>query len=470
MPAFFIDFEKFKTLSEFPRYPDQKDLCTPFEFIERENALIIYISHSWLRETPESDGYPGKPHPDNIANEQFKLCVLGILKTYKSLAPDMAACYIWMDYCCLDQDGDYTAELAAQLEYVMSLTDCIFTPIYGVESNTATIVKNMYEDYHVSTWDGPNGYLNSAWNRAEMFYSANIPVYTNPARASKFRLGLKHHVAAGTRCHLLFGASQVITNQLPVVLPPISNLYLTSMSPVNGRLTNVDRDKPRLIKLMGNLNTMTSTREEYTGEYNVEGKYHGKGVFKFASGDVYDGEWKDGQMDGQGMYKYSDGDVYEGNYKNGQYDGYGEYRYASGAVYKGQHKADKKHGQGVYKYANGTIYEGEWRDGEKNGQGTCQYTSGAVYRGEWKDDKYHGVGEYMYASGDVYNGDYRLGKYCGRGVYKYEDGTVYEGEYKDDKRHGKGRLTGPDGAILYEGLWKNGNPLKGGSGGCCNIS
>lgn len=471
MCALFIDFEKFKLLSEFPRYPDNKDLCTPFDFIERENTLLVYISHNWLRESPDSEGYTGKPHPDNIANEQFKLCVLGILKAHKSLAPDMAACYVWIDYSCLDQDSDYTSAMVTQLENVMSLTDCIFTPIYGVESNTATIVKNMYEDYHVSTWDGPEGYLNNAWTRAEMFYSSNLPVYSNPARASKFRLGLKHHVGNGTRCHLLFGASQVIANQIPVVLPPLSNAYLTRLSPINGRLTNEARDRPRIAQLMGSLNTLSSIREEYSGEYNAEGKYHGKGMFKYASGDVYDGEWKNGKMDGQGLYKFADGDIYEGEYKNGLFEGYGEYKFSSGALYKGEHVADRKHGMGVYRYANGTIYEGEWVNGEKNGKGSCKYTSGAVYIGEWKDDKYHGVGEYKYASGDVYTGEYKQGKFCGIGVYKYADGTVYEGEFRDDKRHGKGVLRAADGNPVYEGSWRNGNPLnKSGGGGCCVVS
>lgn len=58
-------------------------------------------------------------------------------------------------------------------------------------------------------------------------------------------------------------------------------------------------------------------------------------------------------------------------------------------------------------------------------------------------------------------------------MYQYIDGTVYEGEYKDDKRHGTGILRDAEGAIVYSGTWKNGNPVNkggGGGGGCCVIS
>jgi hypothetical protein len=43
---------------------------------------------------------------------------------------------------------------------------------------------------------------------------------------------------------------------------------------------------------------------------------HGRGVFKFANGDMYDGDWKDNYMHGRGFFKYADGSSYEGEWKN----------------------------------------------------------------------------------------------------------------------------------------------------------
>ena len=32
----------------------------------------------------------------------------------------------------------------------------------------------------------------------------------------------------------------------------------------------------------------------------------------YAHGETYDGEWKSGKMEGKGLYKYADGNEYEG--------------------------------------------------------------------------------------------------------------------------------------------------------------
>lgn len=43
-----------------------------------------------------------------------------------------------------------------------------------------------------------------------------------------------------------------------------------------------------------------------------QGKKTGKGLYKYANGDVYDGEWKDGSMNGYGVYTSHDGGKYKG--------------------------------------------------------------------------------------------------------------------------------------------------------------
>lgn len=40
--------------------------------------------------------------------------------------------------------------------------------------------------------------------------------------------------------------------------------------------------------------------------------------------------------------------------------GYGVYKYANGATYRGEWKNNKHHGKGEYQFPNGTFYEGDW--------------------------------------------------------------------------------------------------------------
>ena len=49
---------------------------------------------------------------------------------------------------------------------------------------------------------------------------------------------------------------------------------------------------------------------------------HGFGVFKYSSGDIYEGIWaKDAYI--KGKFSYSNGDVYEGEFKHNLMHGYG---------------------------------------------------------------------------------------------------------------------------------------------------
>jgi len=56
----------------------------------------------------------------------------------------------------------------------------------------------------------------------------------------------------------------------------------------------------------------------------------GRGVWKGANGDIYDGEWKDDKAHGKftsevrvivlgrGVYKWANGNIYEGEFKDGK--------------------------------------------------------------------------------------------------------------------------------------------------------
>eukprot|EP01041_Mallomonas_annulata_P004389 gene4389-8738_t len=122
-----IPFELFKQNRSFPRFPENKDLCIDAANINRQDSFIVFISHCWLRGWSEKDGWDGRPHPDSANHDKFQLTVEGIEKTMKFYAPGMTECYVWLDFACMDQDGNPAGELK-QLDTIVQTADCIFTP------------------------------------------------------------------------------------------------------------------------------------------------------------------------------------------------------------------------------------------------------------------------------------------------------------------------------------------------------
>ena len=56
--------------------------------------------------------------------------------------------------------------------------------------------------------------------------------------------------------------------------------------------------------------------DEYKGEFK-EGKFHGNGFYKCASGRIYSGEWKNGDTHGNGIETKPDGSKFVGKFENG---------------------------------------------------------------------------------------------------------------------------------------------------------
>jgi hypothetical protein len=99
----------------------------------------------------------------------------------------------------------------------------------------------------------------------------------------------------------------------------------------------------------------------------------GPGTVRFdaVEGDRYAGEGYTGdptQRQGYGWNSWTDGEYYAGQFRaggrGGFKDGVGVYVFADGRVYEGQWLNDLRHGYGVQWEANGTVFHaGVWANG-----------------------------------------------------------------------------------------------------------
>ncbi|KAL3903994.1 MAG: hypothetical protein SGARI_005131, partial [Bacillariaceae sp.] len=105
------------------------------------------------------------------------------------------------------------------------------------------------------------------------------------------------------------------------------------------------------------------------GTYTGVGGYrfdqrHGKGIYKWHDGRIYDGEFLEDKRHGKGKFIWPDGAVYIGDF-DGRYEGQGTCTWEDGRRYQGEWRNGMAHGQGIETYPNGTIrHSGQWIDDE----------------------------------------------------------------------------------------------------------
>jgi len=190
-------------------------------------------------------------------------------------------------------------------------------------------------------------------------------------------------------------------------------------------------DAPKKKKLLNgtNIEYRYPSGSVYVGGFK-DGKLHGFGKYKYhPSGDRYEGEWVADMKHGQGMYQYDCGDRYTGEWRAGKKHGKGTYAFASGDEYTGNWKEDKIHGHGVFDIArNGNRYEGNWAESYRQGYGVLKCGNGDVYMGNWTKGKEDKEGVLTYANGNIYAGDWKMGQMDGKGILM-EDGQKYTVEH-----------------------------------------
>ncbi|XP_019120648.2 alsin isoform X2 [Larimichthys crocea] len=213
----------------------------------------------------------------------------------------------------------------------------------------------------------------------------------------------------------------------------------------------------------------------YEGRW-LTGKPNGRGVLKWPDGRIYTGAFKNGLEDGFGEFvapnkTLNKNDHYQGHWKDGKMHGLGTYRYASGEVYDGSFQDSMRHGHGMLRSgklntSSPSVFIGHWLQDKKTGYGVFDdITKGEKYMGMWQENLRQGTGVVVTQFGLYYEGAFKDNKMMGTGILLSEDDTTYEGEFSDDwTLNGKGVLTMANGDYLegsFSGEWGSGLKVAG---------
>ena len=110
-------------------------------------------------------------------------------------------------------------------------------------------------------------------------------------------------------------------------------------------------------------------------------------------GGRYYGQLRSGIPHGKGRYEARGGEVYEGEFRNGEMVGQGSFSRPDGTRYSGEFARWKPHGKGRLVEAGGAVYEGEFKDGLYDGEGTLRTPKGEVFAGRWNKGLYFDAAE-----------------------------------------------------------------------------
>ena len=470
IPTRFVRLDKLRAHGSLPRFGSQPsfvhpvtgepnaNLCQPREEFDEARTFFVFISHRWAR-----PGQGAKGHPDDPEHHKFQL-VLDALDMLRNLSkaspvPQDLEVAVWMDYCCIDQDGAPASELN-NLGNLIAACDALITPIIDPEHASweyPALWADYFAEYCASGWQE---YWSRGWCRVEAMIAAVRPVADG--RAALYRGAMAAALEKGRRPHLLFGAKEQVGPQHtgrrpPLFLPPLLNSTFDRYAPEDGALTK-EADRVAVRNLSEEARRLVKEQPVgFVGEY--QGKGDGHGCYNFVTGDWYEGQMREGINHGKGRMCWATGDVYEGEYQHGDKHGHGKMSAASGMVYEGQWHEGRQHGEGSYEFLTGESYRGGFKNGLIHGAGRYAFAHGDVYEGQWEAGSKQGAGTFTYASGDVYEGEFRNDVRNGHGVERYVTGEVYEGEYVDGEMHGRGAMRNPDGSVLHDGEWADGQPV-----------
>lgn len=247
----------------------------------------------------------------------------------------------------------------------------------------------------------------------------------------------------------------------------------------------------------------TSDNGDYfEGSVNVFREAEGRGMCRYANGNVYEGNWQKDNWNGDGVLTYVNGFRFEGTFRDGYFEGdfritapdgtvircrfhngytddngylvgltgTGVIDYLNGALhYEGEiNGLLQPHGYGTMTTDNGNVITGTFRDGLEDGMVTIRQADGLVLRGEKHGETMRGMWTFEWPDRRVYaeladgrRGDY--GDIFGVSSAKIEyfyTGDIYLGEVNAWlEPHGYGRIEKKNGTIVT-GEWTAGEQTR----------
>ncbi|XP_065826059.1 MORN repeat-containing protein 2-like [Oscarella lobularis] len=109
----------------------------------------------------------------------------------------------------------------------------------------------------------------------------------------------------------------------------------------------------------------------------------------------------------------------------------GVYVFANGEKYEGEYRACEgfieRDGKGTQYSTDGSRYTGDWVKDEMHGSGTAVYASGSAYEGNFSHNEYCGEGTYIWPDGSCLKGMFKNGKPTGQGEFIDSKGRAWSG-------------------------------------------
>jgi hypothetical protein len=374
----FISFTELKRAGSIPEY-DMRNKLVIHDAIDFENSIVIFVSHQWspthslthLLTYSLTHSRLSINAPDTVDKKKYKLIVEAVDSIMKNLTT-MKQCYLWIDYSCINQN-----KLSSDYQFIdkvlLKAIGCsdIFLTIICDDGNhdwklPSICTNKLGPEYYKS--DGLTNYWSRAWTRAEMLISANLALKASkPERLAMFKHGVSVSMKIGFRPHLLFSGRESVNRLIPVQLPHTPSSWFQQNNPSTGALSNNDDRKyidSLQIAIFPHLRDLKS--DKYEGKYKnlLVVKYmHGKGVYTYVNGCVYEGNLHNNKFSGKGRFSYTDGCVYDGFFKDDAFHGNGVFTYSNGCKYTGEFKDDLRHGKGVFVDAqDNLIFEGNFKE------------------------------------------------------------------------------------------------------------
>lgn len=201
--------------------------------------------------------------------------------------------------------------------------------------------------------------------------------------------------------------------------------------------------------------------DKYEGDW-IKTKMDGYGTYFYADdASTETGYWNNGKFVGNSKsdYKTSNtnttSNTTSGCISGNCNSGYGVYVWANGEKYEGNWKDDMRGGEGTNYFTSGAVHKGQWKADKKNGFGTYTYKKESIYDkyvGEFVEEKMTGKGELFYKDGSKYTGGFKDNLFEGEGTYVHADGKIEKGKWEKDKL-----VTSSDGKLVTNNSTYNNN-------------